>query len=57
MGMDLDHCIHCAFHVLCPNMVHDYVLCVMRIIYRVKCIWKKRNIRVRKHNLGGLEKE
>ena len=25
MGMGLDHCIHCAFHVLCSNMLHDYV--------------------------------
>ena len=29
MGMGLDHCIHCAFHVLCLNMLHDCVLCVM----------------------------
>ena len=29
MGMGLDNCIHCAFHVLCPNMLHDCVLCVV----------------------------
>ena len=27
--MGLDHCIHCAFHVLCPNMLHACVLCVV----------------------------
>ena len=57
MGMGLDHCIHCTFHVLCPNMLHDCVICVVSIIYMVKCIWKKRNTRVRKHNLGGSGKE
>ena len=55
--MGLYHWIHCAFHVLCLNMLHDCVLCVMRIIYMVKCVWKKRYTRVRKHNFGGLEKE
>ena len=33
MGMCLDHCIHCAFPVLCPNMLHDYVLCVVNYIH------------------------
>ena len=56
MGMGLDHCIHCAFHVLCFNMLHDCVLCVVCIIYMIKCIWKKRNTRVRKHNLKGSGK-
>ena len=42
MGMGLDHCIHCAFHVLCFNTLHDCVLCVVSIIYMVKSIWKKR---------------
>ena len=27
--MGLDHCIHCSFHVLCPNMLNAYVLCVV----------------------------
>ena len=55
--MGLDHYIHCAFHVLCPNMLHDCVLYVVWIINTVKSIWKKRNIRVRIHNLRGSEKE
>ena len=55
--MGLDHCIHYAFHVLCSNTLHEYVICVMWTIYMVKCIWKKMNTRVRKHNLGGSEKE
>ena len=57
MDIGLDHYIHCAFHVLCLNMLHDCVLCVMLIIYMVRYIWKKRNTRVKKHNLGGSEKE
>ena len=51
MGMGLDHCIHCAFSCLVLNMLHDSVLCDVWIIYMVKCIWKKKNTRVRKHNL------
>ena len=56
MGMGLDHYIHCAFHVLCSNMLHDCVLCIVLIICMVKCIWKKRNTRVRKHNLRSSKK-
>ena len=29
MDMGLDHCINCAFHVLCSNMLPDDLLCVM----------------------------
>ena len=29
MGMGLDHCIHGAFHVLCLNMLHGCMLCVV----------------------------
>ena len=29
MGMGLDRCIHYAFNVLFPNMVHDCVLGVV----------------------------
>ena len=47
MGMGLDHFIHCAFSCLVLNMLHDCVLCEL-----YTCIWKKRNTRVRKHNLG-----
>ena len=57
MGMDLDHCIHCGFSCLVLNMLHDCVLCDVSIIYMVKCIWKKRNTRVLKHNLRGSGKE
>ena len=38
-------------------MLHDCVLCVMLVIYMVKCIWKNMNTRVRKCNLGGSENE
>ena len=29
MDMSLDNCIHCGFHVLFSNMLHDCVLCVV----------------------------
>ena len=29
MGMSLDHCIHCALHVMCLNC---YMLCDMRYV-------------------------
>ena len=31
--MGVDHCIHCAFHVLCSNMLHDCVLCCVKDIH------------------------
>ena len=36
MGMGLDHCIHCTFHVLCPNMLHDCVNYIHVEVYMEK---------------------
>ena len=56
--MGLDHCIHCGFHVLCPNMLHACVLYVVWNYIHGKLYMKKKwNTRVRKHNHGGSEKE
>ena len=56
MGRGLDHCIHCAFHVLFPNMLHDCVLCVVLIIYMVKSIWKRGTIGLENITLGVRKK-
>ena len=57
MGMGLNHRNHYVFHFLCFNMLYDCMLCVVCMIYMVKCVWKNRNTRVRKHNLRGSGKE
>ena len=57
MGRGLDHCIRYAFHVLCPNMLHDCVLCCVNYIHGKIIGKKKRNTKIRKHNLGGSKKE
>ena len=33
MDMGLNHCIHCAFRVLCLNMLYDCVLCYANYIH------------------------
>ena len=42
--MGLDHCIHRAFHVLCPNMLHDCVMCCVNYVHGKKYIEKKRTL-------------
>ena len=41
--MGLDHCIHGAFHVLCPNMLHACVLCVVWNYIHGKMYIEKKN--------------
>ena len=40
--MGLNHCIHCAFHVLCPNMLHACLLCVLWNYKHGKKVYGKR---------------
>ena len=56
MGMGLDHCINYAFHVWCL-ICYMIVCCVNNIHGKVYIGKKKRNTRVRKHNLRGSGKE
>ena len=55
MGMGIDHCIHCAFHVWCL-ICYMIVCCVVWIMYMVKCIWKKGILGLENITLGVWEK-
>ena len=52
MVMGLDDFIHCAFHVLCFNVLHDCMNYIHGKVYMQK--W---NTRVITHNFGGLGKK
>ena len=52
MGMGLDHCIHCAFHVLCPNTLHDCVLCVVWNYIHGKMYMEKKTLGLENITLG-----
>ena len=49
--MGLDHCIHCGFHVLCPNMLNDCVLYVVWNYIHGKLCMKKKNITLGLENI------
>ena len=52
MGMGLDHCIHCAFHVLCSNMRHDCVMCYVNYMHGKMYMEKKGTLGLKNITLG-----